>query len=147
MGYAVSIYENESEAQDAFLIRNKVFTEEQKIPAHLDRDIDDAISIHVVLYKTLNTPVATGRLTVKDKEVGHLSRIAVLQEERGQGLSKKIIETLEQAAARKGLKELLLYPHDYLEDYYRKFGYQRTGEPVKLSANVHLIEMRKTLTN
>ena len=73
------IVETEKEYDDAFLIRRKVFIEEQDVPLHLELDEYDMKSTHFVAYDEA-TPIGAGRIRVADEttSVGKVERVCIL---------------------------------------------------------------------
>ena len=67
-------------------VRNTVFTDEQHIDPDLDFDGQDRDAVHVLILCN-GKYVGTGRM-LKD---GHIGRLAVLKEYRGQGLGAKMV--------------------------------------------------------
>ena len=124
-------------------IRTKVFVEEQQIPMELDRDGLDETGVQV-LVTVDERPAATGRMTFERAGQGHLARIAVLQEFRGRGLGRVVVQALEVLAKKRGLTELYLEPHAYLEKFYISLGYRKTADGPMAGAHP-LIVMNKTL--
>ncbi len=120
------------EIQAAREIRTKVFIVEQGIPKEMDLDDDEEQSIHLLGMTEGANPifVGTGRLTVRG-DTGIVSRIAVVETYRSQGIGKLILLELEAIARKKGLRKLTLTPHAYLEDFYSSLGYKKMdGEKV-----------------
>lgn len=127
-------------AQD---IRKAVFVAEQKIPLDLELDGYDNDAIHLLALGSQQA-VATGRLRKISPTLGNVSRIAVLPEHRGSGLGKKIVLELEEIAKGLALKELELFPHIYLEKFYRGLGYRKTDDAGIVGTHA-LIRMVKIL--
>jgi predicted GNAT family N-acyltransferase len=124
-------------------IRRQVFVEEQGIPAELEYDAADGTATHVLVYKVA-VPIATGRLLTDG--VGILGRIAVVANERGQGIGEQVVRELERCAVTAGLRRLILHPHHYLQPFYTRLGYQ-TVPGGESTVGVHqLILMEKWLT-
>jgi len=120
---------DEQDLQTAFVIRQKVFIEEQEVPEEeeLDEfDTLDAACDHILVYYN-EQPVGTGRLRVVDG-YGKLERICILIEFRKFGLGKVIIQSLEEIAFEKGLTKSKLNAQSYAEGFYEKLGYKREGE-------------------
>ena len=105
-------------------IRQRVFMEEQRIPAELEWDADDASAVHFLLrYRGIE--VGTARLLPD----GHIGRVAILREWRGLGLGELLMrEVMEQAIAA-GHQRLLLSAQTYALAFYRRLGYRSEGEP------------------
>ena len=131
------------ELAEAFAIRKKVFVEEQGISEKLDFDIYDRQALHILVYCG-EEPVATGRLLIENKH-GHISRIAVLKEHRGQGLGRLVVESLENAARDKGVSLVFLHPHDYLKMFYLDLGYREVPNSKFKLGKHKLIKMTKLL--
>ncbi len=127
----------------ALEIRRRVFVEEQRIPAELDRDGRDDGAVHVLALDG-DRPAATGRLVLTPSGEGVLARIAVLPDYRGGGLGRRIVEALEAEARRRGLAALSLEPHRYLERFYSELGYE-TVEGTSIVGEHELIHMAKRL--
>lgn len=124
-------------------MRQEIFVKEQGIPQELDKDGLDPQSIHILASDEHGQPVASGRLTVQDKN-GILSRIAVVKDFRGLKLGKPIVKKLEETAKEKKLKQLRLSPHAYLEKFYADLGY--TTKPRQKSAGKYtLLTMSKEI--
>src|SRR3954468_854115 len=68
---------------DASRIRTEVFVHEQRIPAELEWDADDAGAVHAVAYNRLGQAVATGRLLPATGGMAKIGRMAVHQVLRG----------------------------------------------------------------
>jgi predicted GNAT family N-acyltransferase len=131
------------ELRMALKIREEVFTEEQSIPASLERDGRDETARHVLLLKA-GLPVATGRLVVEDGARARLERIAVVPSERGRGYGRRIIGLLEQMAREAGVREVRLSPHEHLTTYYERLGYEQFSGTEHVGGHT-LVNMQKRL--
>lgn len=124
---------------DAEPIRLQVFVEEQKVPLELEWDEFDAVSRHALAY-VHHHAVATGRLLPD----GHIGRLAVLPEWRGQGLGQAILSTLMTEAARLGYPDLLLHAQCQVEGFYRRFGFITEGDIFDEAGIPHILMRRNT---
>ena len=131
------------ELAEAFAIRKKVFVEEQGIDEKLDFDIHDHLASHILVYYG-EKPVATGRLLMEDDR-GHISRIAVLKDFRGQGLGRIVVESLEKLARNEGAHAVSLHPHAYLKMFYMALGYHEVPNSKFKLGRHRLIKMIKLL--
>ena len=77
--------------EDAKMIRQKVFVEEQGFENEFD-DIDQR-SLHLVVYQD-NEPIGCARM-YPERENMILGRIAVLKEYRGQGIGTKSLNEMK----------------------------------------------------
>ncbi len=132
-----------AETAEVHKIRRVVFVEEQRIPAHLDADGLDDSAVHVLCWLE-GEVVATGRLVIPEPGSGILARIAVLPEFRGKGLGALVVKKLEEEAAERGLRQLTLHPHNYLEPFYQRLGY-KTVPGASWAGEHELVTMCKNL--
>lgn len=129
--------------KSAFMVREKVFIEEQGFQNELD-EIDD-IALHIVMYNADNEPVATCRIFEgEEKQVFILGRLAVLKEYRGKGIGSNIINEAEQLVIEKGGKALILHSQCRAKDFYGKLGFIEYGE-IGYDEGCPHIWMKKTL--
>lgn len=112
---------------DAYLVRFKVFVEEQNVPSDIEIDDIDAIAHHVVVYKD-DTPVGTGRVFEQDGRY-YLGRIAVLKEYRKQHIGSLIVDLLLHKAFELGAMEVHIHAQTSALEFYKKLGFIPYGEP------------------
>ena len=105
-------------------VRTAVFVQEQGIPAELELDEQDPVSLHCVAWID-EQPVATGRLLPD----GHIGRMAVLAQHRRAGLGGRILQALLDAAAARGDREAVLSAQSYVTAFYARHGFVPEGEP------------------
>lgn len=117
--------ESPAELAAARAIRVTVFVEEQGIPDHLDDDGLDEEALHVVALDG-DLPVGTGRVVVPRDGAAVAARIAVIASHRKHGLGPRLIQALEALARAHGARTVTLEPHEYLEAFYRRLGYEVT---------------------
>jgi len=146
MNFTIHPVQTAAELAAAIRIRHEVFVIGQNIPASENEDGNDPDCFHV-LAKFNGKNVATGRLFFVDETTGTLSRIAVLESNRGLGIGKAMVKALEVIAVEQGLQYLSLTPHDYLYDFYVDLGYQLVAEKgVHFVEDHRLITMRKRIS-
>lgn len=110
---------------DAKMIREKVFVEEQGFTMEFD-DIDD-YAYHLVIYQD-SKPIAVGRMYPKNDQVMILGRIASLKEYRGQGIGSKVVQALEKRGKELGYLETELSAQQRAQEFYEKLGYRVYGD-------------------
>ena len=93
---------------DAVRIRQKVFVQEQGVPANLEIDGNEAYSVHFVLYTDDKKPAATVRLLPLNDHTFKLQRMAVLKEYRRKNLGSEIITEAEAFAKQQHYKTIEL---------------------------------------
>jgi predicted GNAT family N-acyltransferase len=120
---------------EAKRIRFTVFVDEQSVPAELEMDDNDAQSLHALAYAD-GRAIGTGRLLPD----GHIGRMAVLKEWRGQGAGRAMLRRLIDAARRRGHREVALSAQVHALDFYRAEGFEPEG-PVYEEAGIPHQEM------
>lgn len=75
-------------------IRQQVFIEEQKVPPELEWDETDEIADHYLAVLPDNTPAGVARLFSTLEETGHIGRMAILPQYRGQGIGEALLRHL-----------------------------------------------------
>jgi len=129
---------------DASPIRTRVFVEEQRIPADLEWDEDDATAVHAVAYNRLGQALATGRLLQPAPGTAKIGRMAVHQVLRGAGLGEQVLRALARVAHERGDREVVLHAQRSAEAFYRKLGFTVRGKPFE-EAGIPHIEMAAPL--
>jgi predicted GNAT family N-acyltransferase len=124
---------------EATRIRFTVFVEEQGVPADLEMDDNDAASLHALAYAD-GRAIGTGRLLPD----GHIGRMAVLKEWRGQGAGRTMLRRLIHAARRRGHREVALSAQVHALEFYRAEGFEPEGA-VYEEAGIPHQEMRRRL--
>jgi predicted GNAT family N-acyltransferase len=116
-------------------MRTQVFVKEQGVARELDFDGLDDTATHALLILNGIT-VATGRILGD----GHIGRIAVLKNARGQGAGAIILKTLVNEASKQGYKRVYLGSQIHAIGFYEKLGFNTCGE-VFIDAGMEHIEM------
>jgi predicted GNAT family N-acyltransferase len=135
------------ELEQCFIIRKKVFVEEQKVPQDLELDEKDESpeACHHLLLLENGRPVATGRWYKYKPQTAKLQRVAVLQAHRGQGLGKQMILAMEQHAKEHGCTASMLDGQCHAEEFYLKLGYIITSAEPFYDAGILHHKMEKPL--
>ncbi|WP_445660830.1 GNAT family N-acetyltransferase [Acinetobacter sp. F16] len=125
---------------DAKLIREQVFIQEQQIPVEDEWDAEDAISVHFVVYDQ-DQPIATARL-LQNNSVG---RVAVLKSHRGAGIGKLLMQQIIQQAKHQQREFLKLSSQVHAIQFYAGLGFNVEGEQY-LDCGIPHIDMRLLFT-
>jgi len=104
-------------------LRFAVFVEEQRVPAEIELDSFDALSLHAVAFDADGEPVGTGRLLPD----GHIGRMAVAKPARGSGIGSALLRSLMDEARRRGHTHAVLSSQTHATGFYRKHGYSAHG--------------------
>jgi predicted GNAT family N-acyltransferase len=115
--------------EDAGRIRTEVFVQEQRIPAELEWDADDATAVHAVAYNRLGAALATGRLLQHAPGVGKIGRMAVNRSMRGFGVGEQVLRTLADVASQRGDRQVVLHAQRTAQPFYARLGFRPVGEP------------------
>ena len=126
---------------EASRIRLKVFVEEQRVPREIEMDEKDAVCVHALAYAQ-GRVVGTGRLLPD----GHIGRMAVLRENRAQGVGGAILERLVEEARRRGMRQVVLSAQTHALGFYRGHGFAEEGEVFEEAGIPHQ-EMRRALNS
>lgn len=109
---------------EAAPIRYAVFVDEQKVPAEIELDDWDALSLHALALDAQGRVLGTGRLLPD----GHIGRMAVLRSARGQGVGTALLRALLQAARARGDREVVLSAQTHAMPFYEKAGFIAEGD-------------------
>jgi len=129
---------------DARPIRTEVFIGEQKIPAEMEWDEGDEAAVHAVAYNRLGRALATGRMLEHVPGVAKIGRMAVSAASRGSGVGRAVLESLLDAARRRGDREAVLHAQLSAVPFYERAGFARRGPEFEEAGIVH-VEMLRTL--
>ena len=120
-------------------IRHAVFTEEQHIDSRLDFDGKDKDAVHVLAFCD-GRPAGTGRML----DEGHIGRLAVLKDFRGQGLGARMVRALLREAENRNLKEVWLGAQKQAVGFYESLGFSSYGEAYT-EVRIEHVHMKKVL--
>ena len=136
-----------------FALRHEVFVVGQGVPVELERDDIDPLCDHAVALRD-GAVVGTGRLVpgtvsvdnaLTPGPVSTIGRMAVAEDERGQGVGALVLALLEQRARERGVETVELHAQTGARAFYDRAGYLPVGE-VYLEAGIEHLTMRKALT-
>ena len=124
-----------ADLDDCFMIRRKVFIEEQEVSEEEEMDgLDDQAEQYLLTVD--GKPAATARVRYPDNSKGKVERVAVLQEYRGLHLGEKLMNRIiDDISGRKGIGEILLAAQTQVIGFYEKLGFEAYGEEF-LDANI-----------
>lgn len=135
--------ETEALRAKAYALRREVFVVEQRVPAEIELDEQDAEAFHAVALLG-DRCIGTGRLVVQAGGVGRVGRMAVDAAFRRCGIGDLVLAALEGRARAQGLREIELHAQCYVERFYAKHGYAREGATFEEAGIEHVV-MRKRL--
>ena len=104
-------------------VRNRVFVEEQKVPAEIEVDEYDQQSIHFLALDQNGSPIGTARL-LPDGRVG---RVAVLIEWRRKGVGRALMNETLTVATQRGISRVTLHAQVSSIPFYSELGFETEG--------------------
>jgi predicted GNAT family N-acyltransferase len=113
-------------SQEAYLIRKKVFIQEQGVPEDMELDEFDSTSKHALAYEG-SLCIGTGRLVILDSHHAQIGRMAVLSDYRNRGIGKAILKHLIALAQAEGVLTLVLHSQVSAMPFYAKLGFIAEG--------------------
>ena len=113
-------------SQEAYLIREQVFIQEQGVPKDMELDEFDLAAKHALAYEG-PLCVGTGRLVHLDNHHAQIGRMAVLSAFRNQGIGKAILNHLIALAQAEGVLRLVLHSQVSVIPFYAKLGFITQG--------------------
>ncbi|RMH66811.1 MAG: GNAT family N-acetyltransferase [Bacteroidetes bacterium] len=116
--------------EQARMIRQRVFVEEQACPPEEEWDAYDETSRHVVAWQGAE-PVGTARwraVRYDGRPAAKLERFAVLPAYRGRGYGRRLVEWVMEDARRAGFTTFVLHAQAHLEGFYRSLGFDALDE-------------------
>ncbi len=120
-------------------VRFEVFVEEQKVPAEIELDEFDAVSLHALALDAGGNVLGTGRLLPD----GHIGRMAVRACARGRGVGAALLRALMDAARRRGDREVVLSAQTHAIPFYERFGFVAEGEEYDDAGIPHRLMRRR----
>lgn len=125
---------------EARRIRETVFVAEQGVPSDIELDDWDERCEHALAYDAGGRAVGTGRLLPD----GHIGRMAVLREARGQGVGGRVLEALIERARERGMRRVALNAQTHAAPFYARYGFAVVGETF-MEAGIAHVAMERDL--
>lgn len=117
-------------------IRQKVFVEEQQVPAELEWDLTDPSAEHFLAVVDGQEAVATARLYGIPGAIGFIGRMAVLPQYRGKHIGQALLQHLiGQGAAQ--YSELRLSAQQHAVKFYQRAGFHLCSDPYDDAGIMH----------
>ncbi|WP_035572976.1 GNAT family N-acetyltransferase [Halomonas halocynthiae] len=108
--------------QQAEQLRRTVFIDEQNVSQEEEWDGLDPDCLHFLAYSD-ERPIGTARLLPD----GHIGRVAVLSEQRGNGIGRALMMAAIEAARHQQLKQVELAAQTHALTFYERLGFQAKG--------------------
>ena len=121
-------------------VRQAVFVHEQGIPAVLEWDAHDSACLHVLAVNPRGAAVGTARMQAD----GHIGRMAVLKDWRGQGIGSQLLTSLMDIAQEMRLPAVWLTAQTTALPFYLKHQFVLEGDEYSEAGIAHQ-RMRRAL--
>lgn len=128
--------------ESLYMIREKVFIEEQKVTSQLEWDGMDKEAIHFLAFKN-EKAIGCARAFVIENYM-QLGRMAVLKEYRGEGIGTALLEKAMTTAKLNELSVIYISAQCQAIDFYKKFGFEITSD-IYLDAEIPHRDMKLEL--
>ena len=125
--------------ESLYMIREKVFIEEQKVTSQLEWDGMDEEAIHFLAFKN-EKAIGCARAFVIENYM-QLGRMAVLKEYRGEGIGTALLEKAMTTAKLNELSVIYISAQCQAIDFYKKFGFEITSD-IYLDAEIQHRNMK-----
>ena len=132
-GFTIRIVDWTSEEEKLRAVRLGVFVVEQNIPEEHEWDESDAVSVHALAEDRTGVPIGCARLLPD----GHIGRVAVLSDWRGQGVGANLLTRLIDVAKARGDHRVLLNAQTQAMPFYARFGFAPTGSEFREAGIAH----------
>jgi predicted GNAT family N-acyltransferase len=113
-------------SQEAYVIRENVFIQEQGVPKDMELDGLDPAAKHALAYKG-SLCVGTARLVHLANHDAQIGRMAVLSTFRNRGIGKAILKHLIALAKAEGVLALVLHSQVSAMSFYTKLRFVAEG--------------------
>lgn len=123
-------------------VRTEVFIREQGVTPELEWDGVDEVCQHALALSAAGHTIGCGRIT----QDGHIGRMAVLANWRGQGVGSSLLGLLLDYARSQNYIRVELNAQIQVVSFYRRFNFTDFGE-VFMDANMPHIKMQLHLKN
>ena len=138
----IKLVETEAEMEAALGVRFRVFVSEQLVPMEEELDEIASTATHAIAVHN-GQVIATGRVFYRDEDsAARIGRMAVDADWRRNGIGGRLLEFLEQEAAKQGGTTYILNAQVYVKEFYVANGYEERGTEFLEAEIIHVL-MRK----
>ena len=138
----VRLAESPADIQLCLRLRWTVFVEEQGVRPSLEVDEHDRGGAVHALVSIDGVPCGAGRFIFEQPGVAKIQRMAVIDDARGRGAGRALLDFLEGEARRRGARSFTLWAQTQAKQFYEKAGYSALG-PIFDDAGIPHVRMDK----
>jgi predicted GNAT family N-acyltransferase len=136
----IRLAESPADVQLCLRLRWTVFVEEQGVRPSLEVDEHDGKDAVHALALLDGVPCGAGRFIFEQPGVAKIQRMAVVDDARGKGAGRALLDFLEGEARRRGARGFTLSAQTQAKQFYEKAGYSAVG-PVFDDAGIPHVRM------
>lgn len=145
MNDQVHISQQPDQFQSILRLRYKVLREPWQQSMESATDERETEAYNAFILSDTNEVIACGRLQQNEHSNGQIRYMAVLPEQQGKGLGKKILQALEQKALELDLRTIELQARENALDFYLNNGYSLVEKSFLLWNQIQHYKLSKTL--
>ena len=132
------------DVQQCLRLRWTVFVEEQGVRPSDELDAHDKTDAVHALASLDGVPCAAGRFIWVAPGMAKIERMAVIDDVRGQGVGRALLEFLEAEARRRGATKLTLHAQVRARGFYERAGYSASGGNFDDGTGIPHVSMEKS---
>ncbi|MEI8129142.1 MAG: GNAT family N-acetyltransferase [bacterium] len=118
----IKIVDNIDDMDICYKLREKVFIEEQNVPRERERDEEDNLSVHFLIFDN-NTSIGTARILPKNGDAV-IGRLCILKEHRGKNAGMILMKEIIEYCKKQSFEKILLGSQEHAIGFYSKLGFE-----------------------
>ena len=137
---------NKDMLKQCLKIREEVFTLEKGVPKEIEVDEYDCLNglSNHFLIKSQNNDIGTIRCLCILKDTIKIQRFCFLEEYRGLGFGKIVMEYIENYYRNQGIRKIEMDAKYEVFGFYEKCGYERVSD-IFMEVNIEHVKMMKRI--
>jgi len=141
----VRLAEAAKDVEQCLRLRWRVFVEEQGVRPSDELDEHDRTDAVHALATLDGVPCGAGRFIFAGPGVAKIERMAVIDDVRGRGVGRAVLEFLEGEARRRGATKLALHAQVRAQGFYEQAGYTASGGVFDDGTGIPHVRMEKSV--
>ncbi len=129
----------------AYYVRIQAMARKYHIGLREEFDEHDTPATKYIVVTDDGFPVATCRILKRSSSVAEIGRVVVLEDYRGRGLGRLVVESAEKWIAELGFKTVVVESRDVAVRFYEKLGYVSDSSGLHHSGTFVCQRMEKQL--
>lgn len=126
-----------------YKLRELIFIKGQNVPIDREKDADDNIAVHFLLFSDDNMPIGVGRV-VADKDIAIVGRLGILEEYRENGAGLFLMQKIIKYCESQGVQKIILGAQEHALSFYGKLDFEIISEKY-MDANIPHFKMQLKL--